>query len=58
LDDLGVGGRIILKYYIIKIGWEGVDLIGLTQDRDKWWAVVNRVMNIRVLYSAGNFLTS
>jgi hypothetical protein len=27
----------------------GVDLIRLSQDRDRWWAVVSVVMNLRVL---------
>jgi hypothetical protein len=30
------------------IGWEGVDWIHLAQDRDKWRAVVNTVMNLRI----------
>jgi hypothetical protein len=29
-------------------GWECVDWIHLAQDRDKWRAVVNTVMNLRV----------
>jgi hypothetical protein len=32
-----------------EIGWEGVDWIRLAQDRDRWRAVVNAVMNLRVL---------
>jgi len=27
------------------MGWEGVELVNLAQGRDKWWAVVNMVMN-------------
>jgi hypothetical protein len=26
----------------------GVDWIDMAQDRDRWWAVVNAVMNLRV----------
>jgi hypothetical protein len=40
-----------------EIGWEGVDWIHLAQDRDQWLAVVNTVMNLRVPYKVGNFLT-
>jgi hypothetical protein len=32
----------------LEIGWGGVDWIGLAQDRDKWRALVNAVMNLRV----------
>jgi hypothetical protein len=31
-----------------EIGWNGVDWTGLAQDRNKWWALVNAVMNSRV----------
>jgi hypothetical protein len=31
-----------------EVGWGSVDWIGLTQDRDKWRALVNAVMNLRV----------
>jgi hypothetical protein len=36
-----------------EIGWDGVDWIGLAQDRDKWRALVNAVMNVQVPVSAG-----
>jgi hypothetical protein len=31
-----------------KIGWGGVEWMGLAQDRDQWRALVNTVMNHRV----------
>jgi hypothetical protein len=37
-----------IKIDLLKIGWGGVDWIGLAQDRDKWRALVNAVMNLRV----------
>jgi hypothetical protein len=30
------------------LGWEGVDWVNLTQDRDLWQAFVNTVMNLHV----------
>jgi len=41
-----------------EIGLKGVDWIHLAQDRDRWRAVVNTVMNLRVPQMADNFLTS
>jgi hypothetical protein len=37
-----------IKMDLLEIGWSGVDWIGLAQDRDKWRALVNVVMNLRV----------
>jgi hypothetical protein len=36
------------KMEIRKIGWGGMDWIALAQDRDKWRALVNTAMNLRV----------
>jgi hypothetical protein len=44
-----VGGRIIFKVDLREIGWCGMDWIDLAQDRDQWMALVNMVMNLRVL---------
>jgi hypothetical protein len=37
-----------IKMDLLEIGWGGVDWIGLAQDRGKWRAIVNAVMNLRV----------
>jgi hypothetical protein len=40
VDNIGMG--------LGEVGWGDVDWIGLAQDRDKWRALVNSVMNLRV----------
>jgi hypothetical protein len=40
------------------MGRRGIDWIDVAQDRDRWRAVVNTVMNLWVPYYAGNFLNS
>ena len=45
LEDIGLRGRIILKWIFKKMGW-GVDWIDLAQDRDEWRAVLNKAMNL------------
>jgi hypothetical protein len=57
LEDLVTDGRIILKWILKKLDG-GMDWINLAQDRDKWMALVNAVMNLLVPYNAGNFLSS
>jgi hypothetical protein len=41
-----------------EIGSEGVDWINVAQDRNKWQALVNTVMNFHVQQNAMNFLAS
>jgi hypothetical protein len=47
LNDPGVDGRIILKWIFEKRDG-AMDWLDLAQDRDRWRAVVNAVMNLRV----------
>ena len=43
----GVDWRIIVKAILEE--WDGgTDCTDLAEDRDRWWAVVNAVMNRRV----------
>jgi hypothetical protein len=52
---IGIGGKAKrkettrkTKMEVGEIGCSGVDWIGLAQDRGRWRALVNAVMNLRV----------
>jgi hypothetical protein len=36
---------------LVEVGWGDVDWIGLAQDRDKWRALVNSVLNLHSVIS-------
>jgi hypothetical protein len=46
-----------IRMDVKETGWEGVNWILVAQDRGQWWALMNTVINLRVPYKAGNFLT-
>jgi hypothetical protein len=37
-----------IRMYLGEVGWGDVDWIGLAQDRNRWRALVNSVLNLRV----------
>jgi hypothetical protein len=47
-----------IKTYLQDVGLGDMNWIDLAQDRDRWGAFVNAVMNLRGPQNPGNFLTS
>jgi hypothetical protein len=47
LEDPGIDGRIILRWILRKWNGGGMDRIDLAEDRGRWQALVNAVMNLR-----------
>jgi hypothetical protein len=37
-----------IRLDLLEVGWGNVDWIGLAQDRDRWRALLNSVLNLRV----------
>ena len=47
LEDPGIDGKRLLKCILEKLDG-GINWIDLNQDRDRWRAVVNEIMNFRI----------
>jgi hypothetical protein len=37
-----------IKIDLGEVGWDGIDWIGLAQDREQWRSLLNAEMNLRV----------
>jgi hypothetical protein len=48
LEDPDVDGRIILRWSLRKLGCGGMDWIELAHGTDRWRALVNAIMNLKV----------
>jgi hypothetical protein len=58
LEDTDVDERLSLRRIFMKWNVDSMHWIELAQDWEMWRSLVNAVMNIRVPYNEGNFLTS
>jgi len=47
-----------INMHLQEAGYGSMDWIELAQERDRWQALVNVVMNLWIPYIVGNFLTS
>ena len=50
LEETGIDGRIILRWIFRTWHGGGMDWTDLAQDRDRWQAIGNVVMNLQEIY--------
>jgi hypothetical protein len=48
----------VVLHDLQEMGYGGMDWIELALDRDRWRALANEVMNLRIPQNAENFMTS
>ena len=48
MEDPDIDGGIMFKMDLQDMGCQGMDWIELAEDRDRWRALLNAVMNLRV----------
>jgi hypothetical protein len=58
IEDLDVGGRIILGWVLRDIGWDYMDWINVAHDKILWWAFVNTVLSFWVVQNVGKLMSS
>jgi hypothetical protein len=51
LEDINIDGRMLLKQTINKMGWCWLSSLG--RAKDKWWVLVNNVINLRTAPKGG-----
>jgi hypothetical protein len=53
--DIGVRWEYNIKIDLKEIGWQGVGWIDVGRDMEKWWVLLNLVINIQVSQNCGQF---
>ena len=58
LGDPGVDSRVILRWILRKWDVGRMDWVDLARDRNRWRALVNAIVNLRIPKNAANFMKS